>query len=232
MASILSRCSLLAACLTMAVAPAMAQEGEAAATKPTSEAQPMPETVYVLMETTQGDITLALNHAKAPITVENFLAYTDKGFYDGTIFHRVISNFMIQGGGFTPDGDQKTTDKPIKNEWQNGLKNERGTIAMARTNNPDSATAQFFINVQDNPSLDMARPQTGGAAYAVFGKVVAGMETVDAIRKAPTTRRGGMTDWPVDDVVIKKVRRLTDEEAEAFETPTEDAAEAQSGAAG
>ncbi len=167
---------------------------------------PQEEYVYVLMTTSKGDILLELDKQKAPITVANFIAYTDKEFYDGTVFHRVIKDFMIQGGGFQSGMTQKKTDKPIANEWKNGLKNKRGTIAMARLGNqPDSATGQFFINVKDNDALDTPRD---GAAYAVFGKVVAGMKTVDAIRAVPTSPRGGHGDVPVDDVVIQKVRRI------------------------
>ncbi len=165
----------------------------------------------VLLQTTLGDITLELDEAKAPITVANFLAYLDKGHYDQTVFHRVIGTFMIQGGGFTADGQQKPTGKQIKNEWDNGLKNKPYTIAMARLSNPDSATAQFFINVADNGFLSTPNPQTGGAGYAVFGKVIAGTEVVDKIKGVRTgTRRtpgGPMGDWPEADVVITKAQR-------------------------
>jgi peptidyl-prolyl cis-trans isomerase A (cyclophilin A) len=142
------------------------------------------KTPKVRLKTSQGDIVLELNAAKAPVTVENFLGYVKKKHYDGTVFHRVIDGFMIQGGGFTvADGGliEKATGKGIANEGQNGLKNERGTIAMARTNDPNSATAQFFINVKDNDALN--HPNNGG--YAVFGKVVAGMEVVDKIKAVP-----------------------------------------------
>jgi peptidyl-prolyl cis-trans isomerase A (cyclophilin A)/peptidyl-prolyl cis-trans isomerase B (cyclophilin B) len=180
---------------------------------PTTPVTPSAEEplVYVLMDTTKGDIVLELNREKAPVSVANFLSYADKAFYDGTIFHRVISGFMIQGGGFTTDMKQKVTDGPIKNEWQNGLKNARGTIAMARTNAPDSATCQFFINVVDNANLD--QPISGGAGYCVFGKVVAGMAAVDAIKAVPTGMTGGMRDVPKETVTIEKVSRLTPEEA-------------------
>lgn len=168
--------------------------------------------VYVLMTTSKGDIALELNREKAPITVANFLAYTDKKFYDGTIFHRIMKTFMIQGGGFTEDGKQKPTDKTIKNEWQNGLKNTRGTIAMARIGgNPDSASSQFFINVADNAVLDQARD---GAAYAVFGKVVAGMDVVDQIRNVPVGPDArGEPSKPTEIITIEKVKRLTPDEA-------------------
>jgi cyclophilin family peptidyl-prolyl cis-trans isomerase len=172
------------------------------------------ELVFVTLTTNAGTIVLELNKAKAPISVENFVKYVDKGFYAGTVFHRVINGFMIQGGGFTKDGAQKSTEKPIKNEWQNGLKNRKYTIAMARTSVPDSATSQFYINVADNAMLDEPR---GGAAYAVFGRVVAGMDVVDKIKGAATeTKRtpgGAMQDWPKEDIVISEAKRITAEEA-------------------
>jgi cyclophilin family peptidyl-prolyl cis-trans isomerase len=164
------------------------------------------------MTTSEGEIVLELDVAKAPVSVENFSGYTESGFYDGTIFHRVMSHFMIQGGGFTPDLTKKETGPPIVNEWQNGLKNKRGTIAMARLPDPNSATSQFFINVVDNDSLD--QPVSGGAGYAVFGKVVAGMDVVDAIKAVPTGMKRSYQDVPVEDVVIKSVRQLTPEEAQ------------------
>jgi cyclophilin family peptidyl-prolyl cis-trans isomerase len=165
--------------------------------------------VIVRLETSKGNIDIELNREKAPITVANFLEYVDKGHYDNTIFHRVIPNFMIQGGGFTADMTQKPTGKGIKNEWQNGLSNTRGTIAMARLGRqPDSATAQFFINVADNAFLDEPRD---GAGYAVFGKVVKGMDVVDAIKAVPTTTKGPHGDVPIEPVLIKKASRLTEE---------------------
>jgi len=168
--------------------------------------------VLVLMETSKGDIVLDLNREKAPISVANFLNYTDKGYYDGTIFHRVIGTFMIQGGGFTPDMTKKNTDAPIENEWQNGLKNERGTIAMARQGGrANSATSQFFINVANNASLDVPRD---GSGYAVFGKVVAGMNVVDEIRKVKTAKVNGRGDVPVTPVVINHMTRF-DEKTQA-----------------
>lgn len=143
--------------------------------------------VLVKMTTNRGDIFLELDADKAPITVDNFIKYVKSGFYNGTIFHRVISNFMIQGGGFDEELVRKTTREPIQNEASNGLKNLRGTIAMARINAPHSATAQFFINVQDNPALDYTGPENGRTwGYAVFGKVVRGMDVVDEIRFTPT----------------------------------------------
>jgi len=158
----------------------------------------------VKMETSMGDIVLMLDSANAPVSTENFLAYTKEGFYDGTIFHRVISNFMIQGGGFTADMDKKDTKPGIKNEWDNGLKNDRGTIAMARLGGrPDSATSQFFINVVDNARL--SERQRDGAGYAVFGAVIEGMEVVDNIKKVPTGTKNAMANVPIDTVLIKKV---------------------------
>jgi cyclophilin family peptidyl-prolyl cis-trans isomerase len=159
----------------------------------------------VIMETSMGTITLELNREKAPVTVENFLSYANEGFYDGTIFHRVIENFMIQGGGFTPDMVQKETKPTIKNEAGNGLSNTRGTIAMARTQIVDSATAQFFINVVDNVSLDHKDESVGGFGYCVFGKVTDGMDVVDKIRKVKTGMKMGFNDVPVETVLIKKV---------------------------
>jgi cyclophilin family peptidyl-prolyl cis-trans isomerase len=153
----------------------------------------------VVIETNKGSIEVELDKNKAPLSTENFLAYVKAGQYDGTIFHRVIPNFMIQGGGFTSNGSQKSTNAPIKLESRNGLKNLRGTIAMARTSVPDSATAQFFINTKNNTFLDY-RP--GNDGYAVFGKVIKGMEVVDAIEKVRTSTRGPNENWPVEDVTI------------------------------
>lgn len=170
----------------------------------------------VRMVTTLGDIVIELDAAKAPISTENFLRYTREKFYDGTVFHRVIPTFMIQGGGYDADINEKKSGlhAPIKNEWQNGLKNVRGTIAMARTNAPDSATAQFFINVVDNANLD--QPISGGAAYAVFGKVVAGMDVVDKIRDTETVAHpkypGGKV-VPATAVVIESVTVIGEENA-------------------
>jgi len=168
--------------------------------------------VYIQMTTSKGDIFLELNNEKAPISTENFVTYAKSDFYDGTIFHRVIENFMIQGGGFTEGMERKKTREPIKNEWKNGLSNERGTIAMARLGNrPDSATSQFFINVTDNPSLDQPRD---GAGYAVFGEVVKGMDVVEKIRRVPTTTKGGYADVPAEPVVIEEVKVLDQAKAE------------------
>ena len=160
----------------------------------------------VVMETNHGTIKIELFADKAPITVKNFLQYVDDKHYDNTIFHRVIENFMIQGGGFEPGMKEKKTRPPIKNEAGNGLSNERGTIAMARTPDPDSATAQFFINVRDNKGLDRANA-ADGVGYAVFGRVIEGMEVVDKIKKVETGVKGGHRDVPVKDVIIKSVRR-------------------------
>ena len=165
----------------------------------------------VRLDTRLGAITVELADDKAPKTVENFLTYAREGFYNGTIFHRVIDGFMIQGGGFTTDLQQKPTRAPIPNEADNGLKNLRGTIAMARTSDPSSATAQFFINVKDNPALDYRASTPQGWGYAVFGKVIDGMETVDKIRKVATGAGGPggrFSDVPATPVVIDAVAIL------------------------
>ena len=162
----------------------------------------------VLLKTNKGDITLSLDSAMAPKSVANFLQYVKSGHYDGTIFHRVIDNFMIQGGGMEPGMKQKPTGDEIENEANNGLKNERGTIAMARTSDPHSATAQFFINVNDNDFLNHTAPSAQGWGYAVFGKVSDGMDVVDAIRKVKTGNSGFHQDVPTEDVVIEKATVL------------------------
>ena len=151
-----------------------------------------------------GVITLELDQEKAPKSVENFLSYVKKGHYDNTIFHRVIPGFMVQGGGFEPGMAQKPTDAQIDNEANNGLKNNNDTVAMARTNAPHSATAQFFINIKDNDFLNFSAPTASGWGYAVFGKVVAGTEVVDKIKAVRTGNKGGHSDVPVEDVVIVK----------------------------
>ena len=158
----------------------------------------------VELHTNHGVIKLELDAAKAPKTVENFLNYVKKGHYDGTVFHRVINGFMIQGGGFEPGLKQKPTDAPIDNEANNGLKNDKYTIAMARTNDPHSATAQFFINVNDNDFLNHSSPTPQGWGYAVFGKVVEGQDVVDKIKGVKTGNMGFHQDVPTDDVVIEK----------------------------
>jgi cyclophilin family peptidyl-prolyl cis-trans isomerase len=157
------------------------------------------------IETTMGTITLVLDSEKAPETTANFVRYAQEGFYDGTIFHRVIDGFMIRGGGFTKEMNQKQTREPIRNEAQNGLKNARGTIAMARTMVVDSATSQFFINLVDNDFLDFSSPTPQGFGYAVFGKVTDGMEVVDAIAKVKTGFAGPHQNVPETPVVIRKV---------------------------
>ncbi len=157
------------------------------------------------METNNGTIEIELNESKAPLTVKNFLGYVDSKFYNGTIFHRVINNFMIQGGGFDEKMTEKKTKDPIKNEGKNGLRNEVGTIAMARTSDPNSATAQFFINVNDNSSLNYPSPD--GHGYAVFGKVVSGMHVVNRIKMIKTGVLNGYQDVPMDAVIIKSVAR-------------------------
>ena len=157
-----------------------------------------------VLETSMGVIEIELDSGKAPATVDNFVAYVEEGFYDGLVFHRVIEGFMIQAGGFQPDGTWKEGHDPIENEARNGLKNERGTVAMARSSDPDSATSQFFINTVDNQGLDYPNPD--GHGYAVFGRVVGGLDVVDAIEAAPTgdkaTPYGTMSDWPETDIVI------------------------------
>jgi peptidyl-prolyl cis-trans isomerase A (cyclophilin A) len=158
----------------------------------------------VVISTSMGDMRVQLNPAKAPVSVENFLGYVNKRFYDGTVFHRVIPTFMIQGGGFTPDLTKKPTGAPIANESKNGLKNVRGSLAMARTADPGSATSQFFINVVDNPGLDYPKPD--GHGYAVFGQVISGLEVVDKIKAAKTTEKSGMQNVPIPPVVIKSIR--------------------------
>ncbi|OHB78240.1 MAG: peptidylprolyl isomerase [Planctomycetes bacterium RBG_16_55_9] len=155
----------------------------------------------VKLQTSMGDIVIELDRQAAPVTTANFLEYAQSGFYDGTIFHRVIPGFMIQGGGFTAKLEKKETRDPIINEARNGLSNVRGTIAMARTGDPNSATCQFFINHADNTPLDYA--DSGNPGYAVFGKVIEGMDVVDAIAKVKTTTRNDMDDIPVEPVIIK-----------------------------
>jgi peptidyl-prolyl cis-trans isomerase B (cyclophilin B) len=161
----------------------------------------------VILETSQGIITLELDAEKAPVTVKNFLKYVNDEFYDGTIFHRVIPNFMIQCGGFMPGMVQKATQDPIKNEADNGLPNVPGSIAMARTNDPDSATSQFFINLKDNGFLDHSAPTGQGWGYCVFGKVIDGMDVVTAIASVATGNHSGHGDVPVDTITIEKTTK-------------------------
>ncbi|HEY9035531.1 MAG TPA: peptidylprolyl isomerase [Pseudomonadales bacterium] len=158
----------------------------------------------IILKTNFGEIQLELNHDKAPVTAANFEQYVKDGFYDGVVFHRVINNFMIQGGGFEAGMKQKATRETIKNEADNGLKNDNGTIAMARTMDPHSASAQFFINVKNNDFLNHSAPTPQGWGYAVFGKVVGGMDVVDKIKAVPTGTKAGHQDVPVEDVVIEK----------------------------
>lgn len=177
----------------------------------------------VELKTSMGDIVVALYPDKSPKTVANFLRYVNDGFYAGTLFHRVIDGFMIQGGGFTIDFAQKRTHAAIENEAGNGVKNTRGTLAMARTSDPHSATAQFFINVADNASLDHTAPTQKGFGYCVFGEVVEGIDVVDRIRKVPTTSRGPHQDVPVTSIVIESATALTDEPAAAKGPPASEA---------
>jgi peptidyl-prolyl cis-trans isomerase B (cyclophilin B) len=167
----------------------------------------MAEKTVVVLETSLGTIKLELDPEKAPLTVQNFLGYVDEGFYDGTVFHRVIPTFMVQGGGMEPGMKQKRTKAPLKNESANGLRNQRGTVAMARTQVADSATSQFFINVTDNGFLDKA--QAGdGVGYCVFGKVIEGMDVVDKIKAVPTTTKAGHENVPVTDVILQSARSI------------------------
>lgn len=159
----------------------------------------------VHMKTNFGTIVIELEPEKAPKTVQNFLNYIKEGFYDGTIFHRVIDGFVIQGGGFTPGMVQKPTHPPIENEASNGLRNARGTLAMARTRDPNSATSQFFINVADNDFLNYTAPTEDGWGYCVFGRVIEGINTMEQIRGVPTGTRFGFKDVPINDVIIEKV---------------------------
>ena len=186
--------------------PGMAEEAIAApAAAP--EAEQAKETDMVIIKTTLGDIKVKLAADKAPLTVANFLAYADAGHYNGTIFHRVIDGFMIQGGGFDANMNQKPTKAPIKNEAANGLQNKRGTLAMARTAVVDSATSQFFINVKDNGFLDFRAPNPQGFGYCVFGEVVEGLDVVDQIKGVRTGVKAGMGDVPLETVEILSVTR-------------------------
>ena len=160
----------------------------------------------IRFETTLGDFTIELFDKEAPLSAQNFLDYAEAGHFDGTVFHRVIPGFVIQGGGMTAGMKQKPTRTPIRNEADNGLKNRRGTLSMARTNDPHSATSQFFVNLVDNAFLD---PGRGGAGYAVFGHVTDGMAVVDAIAKVQTGRKGGHDDVPLAPVVVKSAKRIT-----------------------
>ena len=184
---------ILTLCMALMLAP-LAFAGE-------ETSQPNP---IVVVKTSDGSFTLRLFRDKSPIAVENFLGYVDEGFYNGTIFHRVIPDFMVQGGGFLPDMTEKETREPIVNESRNRLHNTRGTVAMARTNNPDSATSQFFINVRNNMQLDWAPGRDG---YTVFGEVIEGMKVVDYIVTTPTGKAGPYSDVPLEPVTIIEVER-------------------------
>lgn len=162
----------------------------------------------IKLTTNHGTMTIKLDAEKAPKTVENFLAYVRAGHYDNTVFHRVIKNFMIQGGGFEPGMNQKACNAPVENEANNGLKNKRGTLAMARTNDPHSATAQFFINTVDNDFLDFKSPTGSGWGYCVFGEVVEGLDVVDKIRGVKTGNKGFHQDVPSEDVIIEKAEEI------------------------
>ena len=193
MRKIVSFIALIVAVLLLTVWSAGAQ--------PDSQVKAPKENLVVVIKTSLGDFKIELDAEKAPITVENFLGYVDDGYYNGTIFHRVIPDFMIQGGGFSPDMKQKDTREPIKNESSNGLKNDLGTVAMARTNDPHSATSQFFVNLKDNDFLNR------GAGYAVFGRVSEGMDVIDEIAKVKTGQRGAHGDVPDTDVAIESAAR-------------------------
>lgn len=195
----LFRTSALAAIAMLAI---LATPSPASAEQPGIDNEELPE---VRVSTTEGAFNIRLRPDIAPQTVDNFLQYVDEGFYDGTLFHRVIPGFMVQAGGFDQDMNRKTTRDPVANESRQTARNLRGTIAMARTANPDSATAQFFINLVDNPHLDATRARPG---YTVFGKVTEGMGVVDAIGNVSTTRRNGMGDVPAEPVRIESVRRI------------------------
>jgi len=200
--------SLLLACAVLMAGALSGAEGGASEHAPaTSAAKASPKGPKVVLTTSMGVIKLQLDSRKAPLSTRNFLRYVDEGAYDGTIFHRVIPGFMIQGGGFTPDMQQRPTHSPVKNEAGNGLRNRRGSIAMARTSAVDSATSQFFINVADNTPLDHTSDAPRGFGYAVFGHVIEGMDVVDAIVGTPTTTRGRYRNVPVKPVILQSVKR-------------------------
>jgi cyclophilin family peptidyl-prolyl cis-trans isomerase len=211
--------SLLALALVLAQAAPLAPPAAEAPPKPVP-AGPVVALDVAQGRTALGTITIALNPEKAPISVRNFLAYLRAGHYDGTIFHRVIPGFMVQGGGFTIELEEKATRPPIRNEAKNGLRNSRGTVAMARTGDPDSATSQFYVNVRDNHRLDFG---IGGAGYAVFGEVIEGMDVVDRIAMVPTTSRGPHQNIPQVAVVIKKAREVKAADPAAAPKPAEPA---------
>ena len=190
---------------SMALTIALMTNSVTASPEVPSESKNKDDVVQVQMETSKGNIVIQLDEKRAPVTVKNFLSYVDEGFYDNLIFHRVINGFMIQGGGMDKNMIQKPTKAPIYNESSNGLTNRRGTIAMARTSAPHSATSQFFINLEDNSSLNY---RTGQPGYAVFGHVIKGMDVVDTIAKVRTGRKAGHSDVPVEPVVIVKAQRV------------------------
>jgi len=192
---------MISAAVLLCLAQASASPAASPAAAPSP--RPTPSGPVVVLDTSAGRIRIGLYSDKSPVSVENFLRYVRKGHYDGTVFHRVIPGFMVQGGGMTPDLKEKATDKPIRNEARNGVRNSRGTVAMARTNDPDSATAQFFINLKDNAFLDFG---IRGAGYAVFGEVLDGMDVVDKIAAVPTTTRQGNENVPVTAVLINSAR--------------------------
>ena len=194
--------------MNMALAPLLFMLAQASsdASLPSPTPKPPPAGPVVILETSMGRIRIGLYKDKSPLTVNNFIQYLRSGHYDGVIFHRVIPSFMIQAGGFEPDMTERPTRPPVRNEARNGLRNLRGTIAMARTNAPDSATAQFFINLKDNASLDFG---IRGAGYAVFGEVLEGMDVVDKIALVPTGSKGAYQDVPTIPVVIKRAREET-----------------------
>ena len=197
--------SLMTVLVSAAIVPvAIAQEASSPETAQESSTEPPAAAPQVVLETSMGSITVELFPDKAPATVKNFLNYVEKGFYNGTVFHRVIPGFMIQGGGFNADMTKKKTDGPLLNEARPDVKNERGTLAMARTNDPHSATAQFFINSVDNEFLNHTSKTGRGWGYAVFARVIEGMEVVDAISKVPTGVKNRMRDVPQEPVTINK----------------------------
>lgn len=193
-----------------ALALGLAGTAHATSSTPTEGKSMSSSNPRVKIQTNQGDMLVELDAEKAPKTVENFLTYANEGFYDGTIFHRVIKNFMIQGGGFDPDMKQKQTHAPVDNEADNKLKNDLYTLAMARTSDPHSATAQFFINAADNDFLNFTAPTPNGWGYAVFGKVIEGTDVVDKIRAVKTGTKGFHQDVPTEDVIIEKVTVLAE----------------------
>ena len=197
-------CAALALALAQTPTPSPSPSGDAT---PAPTPRPVPTGPTVTITTSLGPIKAVLYKEKSPITVDNFLRYVRSGFYDGTVFHRVMPQFMIQGGGMTPDMQEKPTQAPIRNEAKNGVRNSRGTLAMARTSDPNSATSQFFINVRDNHSLDFG---IRGAGYAVFGEVTEGMEVVDRIVGVATMAKGPHENAPVTAVVIRSVRETGD----------------------